>query len=217
MKVSWLLSLPKSIWFNIRYLPLRQAIWMPFAVHYKTKCHIQRGGVKLNATNVRPFMIHYGFHEVPIIENEVSLLDIRGTLTFNGTAYIGKGSRIVVEDGAIVELGDHFAISAASFIYCYKHIKCGNNIQLAWGDLLMDSDSHVIYGEDGNRINQDKEIVLGDNIWMACDCKVLKGAVIPDNCVIGANSVVTAKLLEPNSLIMGTPAKMVKKISGWEI
>lgn len=45
---------------------------------------------------------------------------------------------------------------------------------------------------------------------MACDCKVLKGAFIPDNCVVGANSVVTAKLLEPNPLIMGTPAKSVK-------
>lgn len=217
MRLSWLLSLPKSIWFNFRYLPLKQAYKMPFAVHHKTKCRIRRGGLKLNISNIHPFMIHYGFHEVPIIEHDISLLDIRGTLIFNGTAYIGKGSRIVVEDNAIVELGNHFAISAASYIYCYKHIRCGNNIQLAWGDLLMDSDSHIIYGEDGKRMNQDKEIFLGDNIWMACDCKVLKGAVIPDNCVIGANSVVTAKQLEPNSLIMGTPANSVKKISGWEI
>ena len=162
-------------------------------------------------------MIHYGFHEVPIVENKKSLLDIRGSLVFKGTAFVGKGSRIVVEENAIVELGDHFAISAASFIYCYKHIKFGDNIQLSWGDLIMDSDSHFIFGEDGKRINENKDIVFADNIWVACDCKVLKGAVIPNNCVVGANSVVTAKALEPNTLIMGTPAKSVKRISGWKI
>ena len=217
MKLSWLLSLPKSIWFNFRYLPFKQAIKMPFAVHYKTECNICVGGVKLNVESIRPFMIHYGFHEVPVVENKKSIMSIQGSLVFNGSAYIGKGSRIIVNKNAKVEIGNHFAISAASYIYCYKHIKFGKNIQLSWGDLIMDSDSHAIYGENGARINEDREIVFEDNIWVACDCKILKGATIPNNCVIGANSVVTSTQLEPNSLIMGTPAKSVRYISGWEI
>lgn len=81
----------------------------------------------------------------------------------------------------------------------------------------MDSDSHAIYGENGDRINEDREIVLGNNIWVACDCKILKGAVIPDNCVIGANSIVTSANIVPNTLVMGIPAKSKKIISSWEI
>ena len=117
-----------------------------------------------------------------------------------------------------MELGNNFAISASSFINCYKHIKTGRDIQLAWGDLLMDGDAHVIYGEDGEIINESKEIILGDKIWIGCDCKVLKGASIPNNSVVGANSVVTSgSKVEPNSLIVGSPAKSVKKIKGFKI
>ena len=175
------------------------------------------GGVVLTSKEVKPFMIHFGFHEVPIIDSEKSLLEIGGKLYFNGTAYIGKGSRIVVAKEGVVEFGDHFAVSASSFIYCYKSIRFGNNIQLSWNDLIMDSDSHAIYDENGIRFNDNKGIEVMDNVWIGCDCKVLKGAVIPSNCVIGANSVVTSASIDANSLAVGSPAKSVKKISRWEI
>lgn len=190
---------------------------LPFAIHYKTKCCIKQGGLILSSNGIQPFMIHVGFHEVPIIESSRSLLDIKGKLIFHGTAYIGKGSRIVVAESGIVDLGEHFAISAYSFIYCYKSIKLGNNIQLSWNDLLMDSDSHAIYDEHGVRFNENKGIEIGDNVWVGCDCKILKGAVIPSNCVIGANSVVTSASIDANTLAIGSPAKSVKKISHWEI
>ena len=99
---------------------------MPFAIHYRTKCRIE-GEVILSCNEVKPFMIHLGFHEVPIIENEKSLIKVKGKLCFHGTAYIGKGSRIVVAKEGVVEVGDHFAISASSYIYCYKSIKFGDN------------------------------------------------------------------------------------------
>ena len=189
---------------------------MPFAISYDTKCHI-RGRVEIRAKELKPFMIHYGFHEVPIVEKSIGLLDVSGTLIFNGTAYVGRGSRIVVHKGAVCELGNRFAISAASFVYCYKHVKFGTNVQLSWNDLIMDSDSHAIFDESDKRLNNDKEILIGNDVWIACDCKVLKGAMLPNNCVVGANSIVTSKQLEESTLVTGTPAKSVRKISKWEI
>lgn len=165
-----------------------------------------------------PFIIRIGFHAVPIVPERKTALFVKGKLVFKGTAHIGRGSRIVVFKDGLLELGDNFAISSSSFINCFKHIRTGKDIQLAWGDLLMDSDTHTIYGENGIVINEDEEIILGDKIWMGCDCKVLKGSIIPDNCVIGANTVVTAgSRLEANSLIVGCPAKSVKKIKGFRI
>lgn len=217
MKLSWLLSLPKSIWFNFRYLPFRQAIYLPIAISYKSKCHVIRGNILFDTNRLHPFMIHYGFHDVPIIENSMSMLIVKGKLIFKGKAHIGKASRVVVEKCGELVVGNNFAISASSYIYCYKRIVFGDNIQLSWNDLIMDSDSHSIYDINGSRINEDKEIVLGNNIWVGCDCKILKGAVIPDNCVVGANSVVTNSSITPNTLVIGTPAKSVKKISGWKL
>lgn len=163
------------------------------------------------------FMIRVGFHAVPVVPERTTAMFIRGRLIFKGTAHIGRGSRIIVKEGALLELGDNFAISSSSYINCFKHISTGRDIQLAWGDLLMDSDTHVIYGENGEIINEDREIILGDKIWVGCDCKILKGANVPNNCVVGANSVITSNQLEPNSLIIGSPAKSVKKNSGFKI
>ena len=80
----------------------------------------------------------------------------------------------------------------------------------------MDSDSHRIY-DNGSQINADKEIVFGDKIWIGCRSKVIKEAVINDGCVIGATSCVTGNKFEPYTIIAGTPAKSIKKISSWEL
>lgn len=211
-----ILSLPKTIWVNFRCLPIKQAIKFPLAIHYNTRFCARRGGVQL-ATTITPFMIRIGFHTVPVVERKRTVVDVFGVLAFKGTAHIGQGSRIIVREDAIVTLGDNFAISATSCINCYKSITIGENVQLSWDVLIMDSDSHTIYGLDGKRMNESKEIVLSDKIWVGCDCKILKGAFVPNNCVIGAGTIVSSSCLEPNSLIVGVPAKSVKQIKGFKI
>lgn len=211
------LSLPKTVWFNLRFLPLRQAVKIPFAIHYKTRCCVRGGVILISSHELKPLMIRIGFHTVPIIHRNKTFIDVKGKLIFEGSAHIGRGSTIVVQKGAFVEIGNNFAISAASNIYCYEHIRLGNNIQFSWGVLLMDSDAHTIYDDDGKVMNANKEIVLGNKIWVSCDVKILKGAFIPDNCVVGANSVVTSSNLESNTLIVGSPAKSVKHILGFKI
>lgn len=214
--ISHLLSFFKTLYFNLRYLSLRQAIKLPIAVQYKTKCRI-KGNLKIISNQLSPFMIRIGFHTVPVKNEETTAIIVDGTLIFNGGAHIGRGTRIVVGKDGVLELGDNFAISASSYINCHLSIVIGKDVQLAWDDLLMDTDAHIIFDENGNVINKDKEIILGDKIWMGCDCKVLKGACIPNNCVVGANSVVTTSRFEPNSLIVGNPAKSIKKIGGWKL
>jgi acetyltransferase-like isoleucine patch superfamily enzyme len=45
---------------------------------------------------------------------------------------------------------------------------------------------------------------------------VLKGAVIPNGCVVAAGSVVTKRFEEENSLIAGTPARVTRTGIEWE-
>ena len=163
-------------------------------------------------------MIRIGFHNVPICDpNDKTILDIKGKLVFQGTAHIGNGTKIHVAKDAELVLGDNFAVSASSQINCYRKIVFGKDIQFSWDCLTMDSDTHNIYNEQGVKINESREIVFGNKIWIGCRTTILKGSVIPSNCVIGACSLVSGKNYENNSIIVGNPAKSIKKIKKWEL
>lgn len=54
------------------------------------------------------------------------------------------------------------------------------------------------------------DIVVGNDVWLGSNVKVMSGVHIGDGCIIGANAVVT-KDVEPYSLAVGVPAKVIKK------
>jgi len=59
---------------------------------------------------------------------------------------------------------------------------------------------------------------IGDNSLVGMGATVLNRAVIGENCLIGANALVTeGKVFEPGSLIVGAPAKAIRKLSEEEI
>ena len=55
-------------------------------------------------------------------------------------------------------------------------------------------------------------ISIGNDVWIAAQCTVLKGARINDHAVIGAQSLVNSEIPE-DAICFGTPA-MVKKYRG---
>jgi carbonic anhydrase/acetyltransferase-like protein (isoleucine patch superfamily) len=55
---------------------------------------------------------------------------------------------------------------------------------------------------------------IGDNSLIGINAVVLNGAKIGKNCLIGANSLVTeGKEIPDGSLVMGSPAKVIKALS----
>lgn len=213
-----LLSLPKVIWFNYRYLPFKIALKLPIFLTYDTQVNI-KGAINYLGP-LKMASVRIGFHKADGCNiSDETHLTIRkdGTLTIYGTAHIGNGSKIIVDKNAILSLGDNFAISASSKILCYKHISFGNDIQLSWGNVIMDSDTHTILDKDGKVINLPNSVVLDDKIWTGCNVLILKGIHIPSNCVIGANSILSINNFNPNSIIAGCPAKSIKEIGGFII
>lgn len=54
------------------------------------------------------------------------------------------------------------------------------------------------------------DIVIGNDVWIASQCKILSGVNIGDGSVIAANAVVT-KDVEPYTIVGGNPAKVIRK------
>lgn len=59
---------------------------------------------------------------------------------------------------------------------------------------------------------------IGDNVLVGMGAVVLDGARIGDDCLIGAGALVTGKMEAPaGSMILGSPAKVVRKLTEEEI
>ncbi len=213
-----LLSIPKSIWFNIRHFPLKVGYKLPIFVRVGTKIHINNGKIIINAP-IHTAMIRLGFHEVPVCNSNdrTQLIIDNGTLCFEGTAHLGHGTKINVTENGKLTLGDNFAISASSQINCYHSITMGKDIQFSWDCLVMDSDTHTILDENLSPINDPAPIVINNKVWVGCRVTILKGSTIPSHCVVGACSLVTSNNLSDHTIIAGSPAKSIKKIGDWHL
>lgn len=160
-------------------------------------------------------MIHIGFFDIPVCKHDTTRISVNGTIEFKGSAHFGRSSKVYIRKGAKMVLGNNFEVSSASSFDCMKHIEIGEDVLFAWDCLVMDYDGHAIFDENGVRINNEKPVVIGNHTWVGCRSTILKGTVIPDNCVIGAGTTLSGQQFVPNSIIVGNPPKSRKKIGGW--
>ena len=85
------------------------------------------------------------------------------------------------------------------------------------GIIVRTSDAHPIYDITTKKIiNKSKNIRIGNHVWIGQNATILKNVQIPDNCIIGASSLVTKSFNKNNVIIAGSPAKIVKSNVNWD-
>lgn len=121
-----------------------------------------------------------------------------------------KLSIVPAEENARLEIGNGSAIGDRTEIHVGESVKIGANTLITWNCCIMDRDYH--------RINSEKEVVkpvqIGNNVWIGCNSLIMKGVTIGDGAVVAAGSVVT-KNVEPNTLVAGNPARVIKTDIVW--
>jgi UDP-3-O-[3-hydroxymyristoyl] glucosamine N-acyltransferase len=217
-----LFSIPKTIWFNFRYLPFHQAMRLPVWIASNTRIkQLHRGGIILCDEQVRLGLVHIGYHEADAVDSygchTILTVEKGGTLVFEADAHIGQGAILHVKKDASLVLGRHFAISGTTSVICNQRITMGEDVQCSWNSLITDGDAHCIYSEEGDWLNPPEEIRIGNKVWIAANTTILKGAMISDNTVIASNSLVNKKFTEGNCIIGGCPAKPLKHIGFFKI
>lgn len=207
----------KTIYFNLKYLPLKDALKFPILVSRHVYLRKMKGKITIDSA-LQPGMILIGFGKVGIFDNRKSrsIWHVAGDVVFKGTAHIGNGSEISVNENSTLVFGNNFMITAESSIVCSKKIEFKEDCLLSWNILVMDTDFHKIKNDRGEIINAPEEIIIGKNVWIGCKALILKGSIIPDNSVIGADSLVNKKLDKEQCLYAGSPAKSIKENIFWE-
>lgn len=208
--IKHFLSLPKTIWFNFHYLPIKQAVKLPIFC-YKVRFRKMRGKVCILADHIRTGMIALGQDLVGIYPDSGVMWENAGTVIFRGTTRFGNSCAVCVGQHGTLDIGDNFVTNAATKIVCVHCIKIGENARLGWETLLMDTSFHRIKGSDGRlRGKGYAAIELGRNNWLGTKCTVFPGAKTPDFCVIGAGSFVNKDISDYPTHIMvaGSPLQI---------
>lgn len=84
--------------------------------------------------------------------------------------------------------------------------------------ILRPTDSHLIYNKTTNNVlNSPENIFIGSHCWIGTNSTILKGVRIPNNSIIGMNSVVTRsycknKNSQEGGIYAGNPAKLVRRL-----
>lgn len=129
---------------------------------------------------------------------------------------VGKGCYIEAPfhanwGGKHVFLGDYVYANFNLTLVDDANIYIGNNVMFAPGVIVATAGHPVnpTLREKGYQYN--KEVRIGNNVWIGANATILPGVTIGDNTVIGAGAVVSRDI-PANVVAMGVPCKVVREI-----
>lgn len=212
--LRYVTGVPKSIYVNFRVLPFSQAIRLPIIVSTQTKLVSLKG--KVNLDKIKTGIVRIGFTGADTIDYDYNrtILRLDGTLNIKGKTKIAKSSKLIIQGE--LTLGNNFITTGDTTIICAKKITIGDDTMLAWQSIVMDTDQHNILDQHQNIINENKEVNIGNNVWIGARCFILKGVNIPNGSIIGANTTITKSFNQENSILAGNPTKVIKELISWQ-
>lgn len=119
---------------------------------------------------------------------------------------------IIARGEGKVHIGDDVGISGST-IYAREEITIGNHVLVGANTKIVDNDFHPLDVEARNANDFSKLVCkpvrIEDNVFIGCNCLILKGTEIGANSIVGAGSVVCGKFPD-NVVIAGNPARIIK-------
>lgn len=206
----------RSIYFNFRYLPFKQAVYLPIWITTNFKIgQLKRGQIILDqAYRKSVFFGDCGSSGFPEHSGGLWMKD-GAKLILHGFTVLAQGTSIRCDQGATIELGKQFYSNKNCFIRSSGIVKFGNNCSLGWNVQLNTDDGHIIW-HDGLKRERKGDINIGNHVWLTSNSVICKGVSIADGCIVAQGAVVTKKIEKKDSLIGGIPAKIVKHNIKWE-
>ena len=208
--LNYLRALPKSLYFNLRYLPFSQAIRLPILL-YKAEFVALKGRVSIDAPQIRFGMIKLGFRNVPLFPNTGIVFENRGgDVIFSGEASIGNASALSIGAEAGLYFGADFSATALKVV-AFEYIVFADRVRIGWDCLVTDTDFHTLTRDDGTHTRGHAATLISEDTWIGMRCTLLKGTILPPQTVVSAHSKLTGRYdIPPRSLLSGNPATLIK-------
>lgn len=130
------------------------------------------------------------------------------------TWYVGEGAHVLGD----VKLGENASV-------WFNAVIRGDNIPIRIGSRSNVQDNCTVHGDPDHPVTIGEDVVIGHNaiihgctignrVLVGMGAIIMNGAMINDDSVVAAGSLVTQnKVFPPGVLIMGSPAKAARPLS----
>ncbi|NKC30379.1 acyltransferase [Falsiroseomonas selenitidurans] len=139
-----------------------------------------------------------------------------GNLLRIGAGVTWGGVISVYGDGLLVTIGDRCDAKQVTIVARHAGVTVGADSLFATGVEIRSSDIHGIRDRaSSDLLNPPAPVHLGRHVWVAGRVFIGKGVTVPDGCVLGAGSVITRPFEEPDCVIAGNPARIIRRGIVW--
>ncbi len=128
------------------------------------------------------------------------------------SSWIGHGTYILNGSGEFI-IGKNSHLSAFCFVNVKKgRVAIGDDVVIGPGTKIIAHSNHYGFRKKVTAERITDDVVIGDNVFIGANCTLLPGAVIGENVVIAAGSVVKGAL-DCNAIYGGVPCRKIRQ--GW--
>jgi acetyltransferase-like isoleucine patch superfamily enzyme len=126
----------------------------------------------------------------------------------------------VKADACQLSIGENFSCEFSCVILLQNSggmMTVGPNCMFSSHITIRNGDSpHLIFDKStGAYLDKPGHIKIGRHVWVGEGVYMTKRAIIPDDCIVGARGVVTKGFTDPNTIIAGNPARVVRTGVEW--
>lgn len=133
-----------------------------------------------------------------------------------GRMTVGTGTlmapNVSIRNGQRISLGRHSHIGERCYLWAGDstgRVVIGSYVSLAPEVFITASDYQFARGVPfRQQPKRERDVVIGDDVWLGARVVVTAGVQIGDGCIVGAGAVVTRDL-PAGSIAVGVPAKVV--------
>ena len=170
------------------------------------------------------------------IDGNNNLIQIADFCTFNNVTFLIRGdnhrvkiskrvkfhyggSLHIEDEGGLIEIGEDSTFEEAHIAVTEpgSRILIGADCMFAYDIDVRTGDSHsVIDARTHQRINYARDVVIGEHVWVAPHCSILKGVHIHRDCIVATRTVLTKTFDQNQVIIGGSPARILKGDVTWK-
>ena len=220
-KVIFHLTIPhvnivKTIYFNFKTLPFRQAIRLPVYIYGPVSLYWTCGKCMIDCNNLSKSMIKLGCNNEffnGVNKSSFIYLQPDSILKFNGPCAIACNYNIRVSSGATLEFGKFTFFGSSVKFICSTGIKIGDYTRIAYESQLIDTNSHYVVNLKTKAVaRREGKIRIGSYNWIGNRTTINKGTITKDYTIVTGSSLLNkdySKFDEIYQVVGGMPAKVI--------